>query len=389
MAKRKKKSSVGWQIYKPENSEFWYIRYRDPNAPDDAPPSKKYPLKTIDRERAKEFASKIYNEAWGQKNLDEPVSWSVNKLLDWAMTTIWQDCIRPKYLESTIKPLREILGHLSAASLKADGILAFRKKRIDQGASIATAIHPLSYLQAAYEAAITCDKLLINPVRKAKKGFKQLFPTSQRRKIALNQEHQDILLNHLNGTLHKIVAFALRTGMRQGEILRLQRAHIDLQRMAIGTSSQKGKGKVVKFRFVPITKDVYDIIMSLPHYGPYLFSYPDGRPLSSDGVVHMPWRRKIRQLAESYPVFKGFTFHGLRHTFITQGLELGGNSAVLKDIVGHSTTQMTDGYTHISNARLSAEMAIYPRLSALKLDSVHAIRIGDQQKETKTLEVLH
>jgi integrase len=363
MARKKKRE--GFTVYRRKGSLLWQIQFTDPKTGKQVRESSK----TTVEEHARELAAKKYSESWGQTNLGKQVGWTIDDLLSWAKSSIWQDCARKAYLDSTLLPLRIHLGKHVATAVGAADILGFRKTRLDEKVSVATAIHPLSYLQAAYEAAIVCGKLVANPVRNAKKAFPALFPASKKREVALDRKHQDILLNALSGILHKIVAFALRTGMRRGEILNLKRSECDLERRIIITQSRKGRKKKLKQRIVPMTPDVYEIIQSMPNYGPYVFSYDDGKPLSKDGVVHMPFRRVVRRLAKKYPLFKGLTFHGLRHSFITQGLELGGNVGALKDIVGHSTTQMTDGYTHISLGKLMSEMAIYPRLGALKLDA--------------------
>jgi integrase len=42
------------------------------------------------------------------------------------------------------------------------------------------------------------------------------------------------------------------------------------------------------------------------------------------------------------------TFHDLRHTWATRAAELGVPEPVRRDILGHSPTSVTDGYTHSS-----------------------------------------
>jgi integrase len=41
-----------------------------------------------------------------------------------------------------------------------------------------------------------------------------------------------------------------------------------------------------------------------------------------------------------------FTFHDLRHTFSTRLKEVGFDSATRRDLMGHTSTAMTDDYTH-------------------------------------------
>ncbi len=135
-----------------------------------------------------------------------------------------------------------------------------------------------------------------------------------------------------------------------------------------------------------MTPDVEDILRSLPHYGPYVFSHPDGRPLSKDGVVHMPYHRAIQELAQTYPVFIGFDFHGLRHTFITSALERGMDFSACGDIVGHSTKLMTDRYRHFSKKKLVSEMAVMPRIHTVKKHRQDPSEFEQNENMTQAVE---
>jgi integrase len=67
------------------------------------------------------------------------------------------------------------------------------------------------------------------------------------------------------------------------------------------------------------------------------------------------------------------TFHDLRHTWSTRAAEAGAPKPVRRDILGHSPTSVTDGYTHSSpEARerateLVAEFGNYGRITAVPL----------------------
>lgn len=356
-------------IYKVENSPYWQYSFKIPGRS-----QQRGSTKETDKKLAEAVYKKISSDHRGQKNFGDAVDWTIDGLLDWAEETIWADCKRPDYLKSVLKPIRAHCGKRSAAEFGPDGILAFRKKRINgdgdvKGVSVSTAIHSLTYLSAAYEAAINCDKLFINPVKRARKAFPALFPASEARLIALDSEHQEILLNRASGMLKLVIAFALRTGMRQGEILRLEWGDVDFKRMQMRTWSQKGRTKKIKERFVPILPDILEILGALPRTGKTVFAHEDGRPFSENGIVHSPYHRLIISLAETYPVFKDFDFHGLRHSFITEQLTLGGNIVALGRIVGHSSSVMTDRYGHLSKSKLTVEMNLLPRLKGLDVNT--------------------
>jgi hypothetical protein len=49
---------------------------------------------------------------------------------------------------------------------------------------------------------------------------------------------------------------------------------------------------------------------------------------------------------------KDFTFHDLRHTFATQQRFLGRDITVIKELLGHRSTKMTERYAHLRPTEL-------------------------------------
>ena len=59
--------------------------------------------------------------------------------------------------------------------------------------------------------------------------------------------------------------------------------------------------------------------------------------------------------------FKGFRFHDLRHTVITELAEAGASDATLKAIAGHITQEMMEHYSHV---RMQAKREAVEKLSS-------------------------
>lgn len=344
--------------------------------------------KTTDEYRAQELMDKEIHEAWDKNNLDKKdVGWTVDELLDWAMTMIWQTVINPDQLKYALMRIRATFGSENAALLSEKAIIKFHSGIIKEGLSIATAIRPLGYLSAAYRAAIHCKELSNNPVANVRALNPSLFDESTNKRTKfLDIEDQRALLDLITGTLELLVRIALRTGMRQGEILRLEWDDIDYRNMQLHTWSQKGRSRKKKHRYIPIMPEVKKIFDSLPHYGKFVFSYPDGSPLSRNGVVHSSYRRVIQKLAEIRPIFKGkFTFHDLRHTFASDWLNRGLDKNVLQEILGHSNAEMTERYGHLAKKTLFVEMSLLPSLP-LKEDITFKNVVYAENEIKKTLE---
>jgi integrase len=72
------------------------------------------------------------------------------------------------------------------------------------------------------------------------------------------------------------------------------------------------------------------------------------------------WRTAWRRLTEAAGL-KGFRFHDLRHTAITELAEAGAPDATLKAIAGHLTGKMLEHYSHV---RMQAKRDALEKLSS-------------------------
>lgn len=161
-----------------------------------------------------------------------------------------------------------------------------------------------------------------------------------------------------------IVQLMLDSGLRLAEVLYLEDTDISVISRQIIVY---GKGS--KERIVPISFDTCDLIMDyFGIFGTFFGSYPsgrifrctDGRPLSSNAVKNLFRKLKVSTGIERlHP-------HLLRHTFATRYIRNGGNQAVLKEILGHSTLKMTSVYLHLSDSTLRENFDSFSPVSQLK-----------------------
>jgi len=138
-----------------------------------------------------------------------------------------------------------------------------------------------------------------------------------------------------------IVAVALNTGMRRGEILGLTWDRVDSSRGVIvltpeGTKSGKG-------REVPMTQTVHDLLSAMPqpHTGRVF-------PLSS---IDESYRVALREAK-----IHDANFHTLRHTFASHFMQREGNLYDLAKILGHASVRITSRYAHLSPTHLRSQM---------------------------------
>lgn len=136
----------------------------------------------------------------------------------------------------------------------------------------------------------------------------------------------------------KIVLVLLYTGMRSGEMHDLKLSDIHLKERYIDIRKAKTAAGV---RQIPICEKIVSLLEELMSRtkNERLFEF------TKKAVFY----DHVRPFLESHNFFH--TTHDTRHTFITRMVEVGVDSRVLKQIVGHSSANVTDSvYTHISLA---------------------------------------
>ena len=157
-----------------------------------------------------------------------------------------------------------------------------------------------------------------------------------------------------------ILELLYSTGMRLGELLRLQERDIDF---ANGTVKLTGKGN--KQRIVPFGSKAADalkryraarvLLAGLPgrrgkqgqQTPPVLFLTVRGKAMNPKGVnlLMNKYIGRVSEIEKKSP-------HVLRHTFATHLLNRGADLRAVKELLGHESLSTTQVYTHVSVDRL-------------------------------------
>ena len=206
--------------------------------------------------------------------------------------------------------------------------------------------------------------------RNPAKGFKvKVPPVSQK---VFSSEEVNKLLNEAKLCDHRcypLWAFALFTGMRNGEIYAIRHSDIDLQLGLIhvnkqftskdGIHSTKGNSN----RVVPISNELRSLLIQLLKQGGFkekLWRWADERKEEKLPEVwndlllprHRSWRScEQAKVLKDFCRIIGITeikFHDLRATFITNMLAQGAPISVVMKIVGHSRMSTTDVYNRLA-----------------------------------------
>lgn len=148
--------------------------------------------------------------------------------------------------------------------------------------------------------------------------------------------------------VYPLVALALGTGMRRGELLNLSWRHVDFLRGVIHVVNTK----TARDRIIPMSQRVREVLIEQreTQKGDLVFtSRRIAKRRAGEGLVDV---KKAFTMACSEAGIEDFHFHDLRHTFATRLGDAGCNATTIARLLGHSNIQMSMRYTHASDDAL-------------------------------------
>ena len=191
-----------------------------------------------------------------------------------------------------------------------------------------------------------------NPARGSK-----IYKENNRRLRFLTIEECKSLLNSCpTSTLNKIIELALNTGMRKGELLWLERDHVNLRQAYLEILNQKNG----EYDTIPLNKRAVEILQSIPRRLDSKYFFPGKKP----GKPFKDLKRQFDKAVKKANLEK-VTFHTLRHTAASYLVMSGVDLATVKEILRHKSISMTLRYAHLSpKHKQSAVEALSKALTA-------------------------
>lgn len=270
-----------------------------------------------------EFVSETYLP-WARANKR---SWRTDECL----ANLWSERFRGK-------TLREV-SPLAIEKHKRDRAQSITRRGTTRSA--ASVNMELAVLSRIFALAIDLEQAAaVNPCRKVRK----LRLDNQRNRY-LSAAEETALMAQLTGRrkhLQPIVALALGTGMRRGELLGLKWAQVDFARGVIYVTQTK----TARDRQVPMSQQVREVLLSQRALSRRA---GQGERVFTVGDV----KRGFRAACNAAGI-ADFHFHDLRHTFATRLGDAGCTATTIAALLGHSNTQMTARYTHATDDAMRA-----------------------------------
>ena len=214
---------------------------------------------------------------------------------------------------------------------------------LDSKNSVSTVNRKISTLRSYFKYLISFDLIKKNPIKK-------LVAPKTNKKIPshISQIDMSKILDETNFTddfvgkrNFLIIEFLYFTGVRVSELLSIRTKDFDFKNKSIKII---GKGK--KERFIPLadilTKRIQIFVQQFNITG-YLFTNDKNKRLYSKKIY-----RIVKDHLSLHSTKTNYSPHILRHTFATHMLNNGADINAIKELLGHSSLNATQVYTHNS-----------------------------------------
>ena len=168
----------------------------------------------------------------------------------------------------------------------------------------------------------------------------------------------EVLETWKNRRVALLVKFALFTGCRRGELLRLRWDDVDLDALTLRLRDPKGGTDVI----LPLSEAAGDVLEAARGCVPAAecqYVFPNGKG-QRRRCIKKSWAR-IKEMAD---LPKDFRFHGLRHSFASYLASSGEVTLyTIQKLLNHKSPRMTVRYAHLLDDTLRVGAGVMGRLN--------------------------
>jgi len=307
---------------------------------------------------AKRWATEIENQMDKRKfvPLGDAENTSLYEALERYLIEVTPTKKGAKQETARIRQLRSMaLSEFALTALRSADIASWRDALLKENKAPTTIRNLATIVSQVYETARQEWGMegLSNPVRGVRMPKHRLG--RDRRLVANADDKKDeekrLLVASKNVSciyLTPIIIIALETGMRLGEILSIQRKHIDFNECVAHLPDTKNNTS----RNVPLSSRALKAIKDTPANLSEARIFPIKKD-AGQAVDTIEYHfRKAREAAK----LKDFRFHDLRHEATSRLFEMGLDIMEVSAITGHKTLDMLKRYTHLKAADLAKKL---------------------------------
>ncbi len=275
--------------------------------------------------------------------------------------------------ESSLKRLLPFLGDLLLSKITPRHIEEYKKMRLDK-VKPSTINRELICLKHMFNIASKFGKFDDkNPVKEIK-----FFQERQYIMRILDKEEIRCLINVSTGYLRAMIIIALNTAMRKGEILNLRWNDIDFNEHYIHIKESKSN----KTRKIPVNGIVAATLKGIKREGEFVFMSPKTE------TRFIGTFRSFKTACRKVGV-PDLRFHDLRHTAATLMVTGGTDLVTVKEILGHSSIEMTMRYAHPTPENKRKAVNVLGAIIGEKAHESELLNSKEGIQTTKTSDVLN
>lgn len=239
--------------------------------------------------------------------------------------------------------LKPFFGKLKLEKITSYEIEKFKAEKQSQGLSNKYINNLLCVLSKSLSVAEEWELIEKRPKIKRLKVPPQKFDY-------LSIEESEIIITQASGFLKDMILFALHTGLRFGELIALTWDDINFKENVLTVSKSVSRGllgstKNNKIRHIPLSKDLIKILETgriTKNKSDLLFPNKVGKFQIQERCRH--W---LHQVCMKVGLRK-IGWHAFRHTFASRLAENGISMRTIQELLGHSDTNTTMRYAHLS-----------------------------------------
>jgi integrase len=251
----------------------------------------------------------------------------------------------------------KVYGNRIVATIKPMDLEEYQTKRKVQRLKPATIDLEIAHVKTMVTKAFDNDLLDGRALKAFRKIKRMLKRGANARKRIVSFEEYLKLLDSATSHFRPVLIVAYQTGMRSGELQKLQWSHIDRKTMFIRFPAEVTKER--REKNIPINHHVKRVIDALPRAinNNYVFTNK-GRPFTNKNGFVNYFKDACKKAGLPYGrnTQNGITMHDIRRTVKTNMLSAGIDKIYRDSILGHSITGMDVHYLAPTEDTLRKEM---------------------------------
>ena len=279
----------------------------------------------------------------------------------------WVNASRPRTAANTLEKLHRHFRTWYPEPLSAitvERVESWKARRLSEGRSPSTVLRDLFTLSSVLRRAVKAGELADNPVRRVDKpridrrGQVRFLDESEESRLRMALDGRDMFMKnmrafanaerlkrgesllpplpHFGDHLTPAVLLSMNYGLRRGETLKLRWSSVDFDRRMLTIEGRNAKSR--QTRHMPLNDEAMSVLHRWREQSGgkgYVFDITTGFRTS--------WPKLLRRAG-----ITRFRWHDLRHHFASRLVQRGVPLNTVRDLLGHSTVQMSLRYAHLA-----------------------------------------